>query len=238
MPPATQLVYPLCSGDTVATVIDTDFLPMQNWWKGVVDNEIILFAGTSGGNTGSGSYVFVSGGYNLSGCACPDGGMLTLPSPPQQSGFALISGSYSISIIQRGIDGTIQTCHSEPATIHQVVPNNNYGANLITVEKMQFTYPSVWTSGGIKGGNLVPQTQTVFAFTNVGICINGLVYYSGIVATYDPSQQSGFEWIGQELVWLKERSEGPITSGRFYGGQLVGYSAGTLVGSTFPGSCQ
>lgn len=178
----------LGSGDTFAIFDGIGNLPTQNRWRGVIDNETILFEGTSGG---------VSGG---------------------------LSGGVLVDIALRGIDGSLIAKHNSGAGINQVLPDTVYGVNLTTFEKGQFLYPQEWTSGGIQGLRVVPQTQTIRCFSASGKTINTIEHWSGAVHLYDATQQSGSQWLRRELVWLVERNGKKFTSGQFYDGQLVGYA--------------
>jgi hypothetical protein len=55
----TNLNIPLNSGSMTAVVTAVDYLPTQNRWRGTIDNESLLFEGTSGGIASSG------GGYGV-----------------------------------------------------------------------------------------------------------------------------------------------------------------------------
>lgn len=170
----------LFSGDAVASFATSDYLPTQNRWKGLVNNEAILFEGTSGGTT--------------------------------------------VGIVARGIDGTLETTHPGINTLWQLEPNTSYGVNLSTYEKMQFAFPSNYTSGGIQGANIVPQTQTVNVLTDAFTTLNGIDHYPAKVQRYDPRQSSGAQWISQENAWAVERAGNQLSSGTFLDGQLLGFS--------------
>lgn len=167
-----------------ATFSQVDNFPTQNRWRGKIDDEIILFEGTSGG----------------------------------------ISGN-TVDIVYRGIDGTAAATHGNGSVVSQVFPNVNYGTNLVTSEKGQYFHPSEWTSGGIQGLNLIPQTQTVQCLHDSPAVINARNHYSGAVQLHEPYRpnQSG-TFTRQELVWLVERNEKPLQSGRLYDGQFAQYS--------------
>jgi len=136
------------------------------------------------------------------------------------------SGQLSVSIAYRGIDGSIAQPHLANAVVSQILPNTTYGANLVSFEKGQFVYPGVWTSGGVQEVVVVPQTQTVRVFSDVPQIINNRALYSGAVNLFDPSSiVNNNQYEQLELVWISERNEGVPTSGNYYDGQLVGYSA-------------
>lgn len=139
------------------------------------------------------------------------------------SGFA--SGTIQIGVVYRGIDGTIETSHGSSGVLTQTTPNAAYGANLITAEKMQFLHQGAWTSGGIMETRIIPQTQTVRSYSATGMSINGLIHYSGQLYTYDATRVSGTAFVPAENVWIIERNERPLLSGRKYDGQIVGYAA-------------
>lgn len=134
-----------------------------------------------------------------------------------------------VSIAQRGIDGTLQTLHLAAEQVYQTFPNTQYGANLVTFEKGQVVHPHEVTSGGIAGVRVVPQTQSMYAFSASGAVVGGMRVYSGSVDYIDPvAPLSGF-FTRQEYAWLVERNSGGITSGRRYQGQMAGYSASGIV---------
>lgn len=139
--------------------------------------------------------------------------------------FEGTSGGTSLKVVNRGIDGTLAINHPAGGTILLVQPDTTYGVNLVTHEKGQFVFPADWTSGGIQGVHVVPQTQTVRVLCNTPATLNGAYFYSGAVNLYDAQQTSGSEYQKQENVWISERNANPVTSGRYYDGQLVGFSA-------------
>ncbi len=159
-----------------------DYLPTQNRWKGLVDSEIMLFEGTSGGLTAG--------------------------------------------IVQRGIDGTLAAVHANGSTVTQLTPDTTYGVNLITSEKMQWIFPSNATSGGITGVNIVPQTQSVYTFSASGELIDGILHYSGEVEIYDSTLREDY-FPSREKIWIVERNEDPLSSGKRYDGQFAGFSKDT-----------
>lgn len=137
------------------------------------------------------------------------------------------SGETSVSIAMRGIDGTEMKDWAGLVPVQQLEPNVTYGVNLISYEKMEFVYPSEWTSGGIQGIRKVPQIQTVYAYSASGELVGssgnaeGVWHYSGRVRSFDETRVA---FPNQELVWLIERNSSGITSGKMYDGQLAGYS--------------
>jgi len=164
----------LNSGDYVAFLFSASEFPTQNRWKGFIDNEVILFEGTSGGN--------------------------------------------NVGVVFRAIDGTTQQNHPPGAQI-TVLPNATYGVNLTTYEKMQWAMPSEMTSGGIQGVNIIPQIQTVQCLANDGTISGSMLWiYSGQVVNFSNGVYNSLE-----LVWIAERNNVPITSGKFYNGQFAGW---------------
>lgn len=143
------------------------------------------------------------------------------------SGGIAQSDGYRVDVVYRGIDGTLPAIHLADAGVTQLLPNINYGTNLVTYEKMQFLYPAEWTSGGIQGVNLVPQTQSVQAVGGgSGTLINGVMHVSGTVKRYDPTfDVLSNQFRTEENVWLVERNAKQITAGNRYDGQFAGYSA-------------
>lgn len=131
---------------------------------------------------------------------------------------------FPVNIVYHAVDNTLPAQHDSLTTVSQVCPNTSYGVNRVRFEKMQFAYPDSWTSGGVQGHVIVPQTQTVFATDGSGHLFNGTRLFSGFVETYDPTLSP--PWDSRENVWLVLRNSGlQIFSGYQYGGQLVGYSA-------------
>lgn len=204
---ATSLKQTLLSGDYIAYFQNYSFLPTQNRWRGLIDGEVILFEGTSGGAVGMGAI--------LSGTSS-GGGVI---------GSGILSGLYAsggIAIVYRGIDGTQQVQHDNGRVVYQVLPNTTYGVNSWTWEKMSFTYPQEWTSGGIQGVNVVPQIQTVECQNASPVTVSGNNYYSGAVLVYDGTQLD--PWINADHIWLIERNNGTPVLDNLYEGQFVGYS--------------
>ena len=196
------------SGDYFAVVDDAVYMPTQNRWRGkLIGNntsgesrqEIVLLEGTSGGI----ATTTVSG--------------------------VDVSGSYRVDIALRGIDGTLSTDFVSGVILQQIYPSATYGVNLVRFEKGQFVYPQEWTSGGIQGVNVVPQTQTVYAYSATAMTINGVPVYSGKLQVGDTTSNvnSGQSlWEDQEYVWIVNRNIGQgIKSGGRYDGQYIGVSA-------------
>lgn len=133
------------------------------------------------------------------------------------------SGGTTVTVAARGIDGTSLADHSGGTSVTQIVPNVTYGVNLTTTEKMQAVYPAEWTSGGIQGVRIVPQTQTVYCFDGSGEVYNGLRHFSGQVRAFDAVAGT---YPAQEFVWLIERNEAELRSGLKYNGQFAWTSKG------------
>lgn len=133
--------------------------------------------------------------------------------------------SFQVSIVYRGMDGTLEDTHADGTDVTQQVPNTVYGVNLAEHGRGAFVYPSYATSGGVNGAVAVPQTQTVRVLCNSGATLRGILHYSGRVEGYDYTQNSGNKFRSQELVWVVERNDLQPLSGQRYGGQFVGYSA-------------
>lgn len=178
---------------TQITFSQIDNFPTQNRWRGVinsgaVDQEYVLFEGTSGG----------------------------IGNPPV------------VDAAWRGIDGSVAQSHGANSIIQQVAPNTTYGVNLVSYEKGQFAFPQQHGTLGITGLNVLPQTQTVFVYSQSGVVLNGIQHFSGAVTLYDATQTNGSQWPKLEPVWLVERNSGYIQSGALYDGQLVGFSPSNL----------
>ena len=131
------------------------------------------------------------------------------------------SGGVAVGIVFRGIDGTIAAAHAAGSTINQVDPNAVYGVNSVVSEKMQWIFPGVHSSGGVQEAVVIPQTQSVYVFSASGANIGGTMYYSGQVQSYNPTVP-GFT--GLELVWVAERNDDGLLSGKRYDGQFAGFS--------------
>lgn len=139
--------------------------------------------------------------------------------------FEGTSGSTSVGVARRGIDGTMEAAHPPDTRVEMVAPQTVYGANLVTVGPGQFVEPQVWTSGGVAGARLIPQTQTVQCLTSTkvsGTLTSGNIYCSGRVGIFDPTYSGGF--VPHEYVWVRERNNNALTSGRLYDGQFGWYS--------------
>jgi hypothetical protein len=199
-----SLRHPMGSGDLFAVLDDAVYMPTQNRWRGILDEERIYFEGTSGGDLIN----------NVSGVG--------------------VSG-YLVTIVYRGIDGTFISDHVSGAELRQIYPNATYGANFVEFEKGQFVHPHYWTSGGVQSVRVVPQTQTVYAYTSTPRTINGVPHYSGVLQFCNTTQTitSGQDYLqDQELVWIVNRNEAfsgapslGVQSGGRYDGQYVGVSA-------------
>lgn len=277
----TLLAAPLGIADTVASFESVAYFPTQNRWRGRIENEDILFDGTSGGirlgqvtltatnfpfttsqlATAAGAFFptadISTAGDNITlteatlvteGIFVPgDGVVLATGDPAPFTGIlinnpsTLLGGGVLINnmggildnntttgnlvtIAYRAIDGTLPAAHVTESVVNQIAPSVTYGVNLSTYEKMSYTYPAEWTSGGIMGMNVVPQTQSVFVFDDVGKLLNGITHYSGAVNSYDTTLQTGFQWGAEELIWIVERNDSAVTKNFRYDGQLLGYS--------------
>ncbi len=142
--------------------------------------------------------------------------------------------SYLVDIVSRSIDGTLPFFHVAGTILYQVAPNAVFGDNLKTWEKGQNIFPSDWTSGGIQGVNIVPQTQSVIVYSDEPTNLNPTLstvppippgsFYSGGVVLYDPPTNT---YLQQETIWIAERNGAMVSSGAIYDGQFVGFSAGS-----------
>ena len=237
----TVLSETLLSGAMVAAFIKIDHFPTQNRWRGTVGAEAILFEGTSGGfKVYSGSHItsgLLSGGFPISGIV--SSGSLSgsvISGTPSLSG--LMSGTFSgepmkVGIVHRGIDGTVQREHRIATPISMTYPQAQYGVNVLTVEKMQYAFPQEWTSGGLMGVNIVPQTQTVRVLCESGEMIDTIEWWSGSVRTIDLQQRSGSQFAAQELVWVSDRNGRLLRSGFFYDGQFAGFTCSGMSGGGY-----
>lgn len=315
--PTTALSIPLLSGDTTAYFNSVNYFPTQNRWRGVIDGEVILFEGTSGGlafpsSSGGGSVTdgcctcqtfelpvrgvetllcgvgpgttfqlerqsgsctwasqFVSGYGSATMTLDGSGhtGSLFLATPQNcvayYSGTAGINedcikfsfnlfqaaggfpnsltaiciasggsqggggGAQPVNIVYRGIDGTLASTHSGGSPIRQVVPDVNYGTNLITFEKGQAVYPQQWTSGGIQGLNVVPQIQIVRVTSLDSVIVNGIPHFPGKVELYDTQEVAGSQYFDEEDIWIVDQNTNSPSVGRNYKGLFVGHSAET-----------
>ena len=137
--------------------------------------------------------------------------------------FEGTSGGRDVGIVFRGVDGTIETDQGNASTITKL-RDVVYGVNYTSVEKMGFVYQGAWTSGGVCEAVRVPQTQSVYNFSASGLQLNGVLLWSGRVNIYDATKTPAGQWPTQELVWLVDRNNHFLQSGKRYDGQLVGYS--------------
>lgn len=219
------LFHALHSGQQYAVFSGIDNFPTCNRWRGRVlssdpdwpfsglRTEIILFEGTSGGQNG----YFPLSGHAYSGVLLQSG------------------GGFRVDIALRAIDGTKQPLfHGDGSLVTQVFPDATYGVNLTTYEQMQFQYPHEWTSGGIQGTRVVPQTQSVMVLDDVGVILQDAWHYSGKVVTYDPTQGISGNWQRTTHIWVVERNDPPVAgSGLLLSGHLSG---GLSSGNTYSGS--
>lgn len=177
---ATTLASTLASGAFTASFAGIGHFPTQNRWKGQIDDEKILFEGTSGTTT--------------------------------------------VTIAFRGIDGTSQVEHDNARPITWVQPDSAYGVNLVTYGKSQFVHPATISSGGISEVEILPQTQSVMVLDGAGATLSGITYHSGIVTYFNAAGAN--VWVSGELVWITERNSGTLLiQGTRYGAQLAGYNA-------------
>lgn len=144
-------------------------------------------------------------------------------------------GAWIVSMVYRGIDGTLPTAHPPGTVVRQVLPNTTFGVNLTTAEQGQYVYPSQWTPWGIQAVNVVPQTQTIQVFDASGTIIDGVRHYSGALLQYSMGRTT-YPWSPTETVWVIDRNNlmksgspllwetSPIQSGHLYDGQFVGYN--------------
>lgn len=190
---SVNLAQTFGAGDAIAVVNKVSCLPTQNRWKGTIDQEVILFEGTSGG--------------------------------------LLAGAGFGISVVYRGIDGTLAASHANTTAVTWPEYDSIYGVNYLYAEKGQFIAPGDWTSGGLLGAHIIPQTQTVQVQCNSGVQLAGVPHYSGVVHLFDTARASGFQFVGQESVWIVERNGQVVSSGQSYDGQLMSYS---LSGPTAP----
>lgn len=140
--------------------------------------------------------------------------------------FEGTSGSATVHAVNRGWEGTIAAAHGGGDQVVMQVPNATYGVNLVTFEKGQYVHTDYTTSGGVAGAVVVPQTQTVQILSASGVTLNGQTCYSGSLQLFGPPV-NGFQT--QENIWVFERNNIPVVSGRKYDGQYVGPSdSGTV----------
>lgn len=132
-----------------------------------------------------------------------------------------LGGINRVDVVYRGVQGTERFSHAAGVAISQVTPNAAYGVNLVTTEKMQWTFPSNITSGGVAGVNLVPQLQTVYTYSASGEIVNGYHRFSGRVVVPNTNTDS---YVDKELVWVEELNSRGVASGEYYQGQFVGFS--------------
>lgn len=216
----TRITHPVFSGDSSVLLEYPGFLPTQNRWKA----EIVGSGFASGGNILLGNplreILFVNG---------TSGGIQTT-----RTISGVVCSGFLLSVVYRAIDGTVQPIIiGSGAVLRQGASDTTYGVNLTTHEKMQFAYPNEWTSGGIQGVNVVPQTQTVSVLSASGIFFNNILHYSGLLRPFDGVYTSG-PWMSGEYVWIIDRNgAAQVNSGLLLSGPLSG---GTISGSTYSGT--
>jgi hypothetical protein len=249
----TRIVGNLRSGQMWFVPSDTSYIPTQNRWKAEVgfgsysleyyeiteNKEIILIEAMSGfvsGPLSGGGIYIASGGWEngnplksgdlVSGSIIypVSGGLLPWQFPELVGRLDGPPSGAAFNIVFRGIDGTLEKDHSSGELVKWIIPEQNYGINLVSHEKSQFVHPGLWTSGGIQEAVIVPQTQTVWCINNSGPILNEIPHYWGMVNPYDITKNSGYDFVSGEFALLVERNRQVLISGKRYDGQLVGYS--------------
>lgn len=160
-------------------------------------------------------------GYIGSEAILFDGTSGGLPSP--------YSG-YVVTIARRGIDSTIAVAHTAGEGISWTLENCTYGVNLPTFARGFLALPGEWTDTGIQEAKILCPLRTVQAFSatpDLSGFAMGVPFFSGQVLDASPAGGYG----GDRLVWLYERNLNPLVSGKYYAGQLAGFSQS---GSTAP----
>lgn len=218
----------LASGQLTAVLGGVGLLPTQNRWRGLLSGplasgdgfEVVLFEGTGG---------YVSSGLQVSGTVQsgqPIASGLINSSGTLTSG-AVVSGGGRLNVVYRAVEGNQPLAWPVGTTVRLVKPDTAYGVNKVGFGRMQWAYPHEWTSGGVTGIQVVPQTQSVLAKaggTSGFVEIKGLRHYSGEVWSYDEAKVGQTPWTKHENCWLVPRDNETLTEGRTYDGQFAGYS--------------
>lgn len=227
---APKLTVILFSGQMVAGLSTIDNLPTDNRWRARIENEVVLFEGTSGGYDITTSGSIISGtDYSLVTSGAVSSGMGMSGQYVNVSGTG-ISG-YAVQIAYRGIDGTVELSHNNETDVTQINPDVTYGVNLTTYGHNQFIFPSEWTSGGIQGVKVQPQTQFVLCLDGNGVDISGVNYFSGLLQLYNPAKPDS--WVSGNYVWLVGGTISEFQAGTRYGAIFTGYSP-SRSGSAIP----
>jgi hypothetical protein len=200
---STLYAFGVGSGYTYAILQSIDCFPTQNNWLALIDSEFIVMNGTSGG--------------------------IPNPNPTQNhQGFA-------VSFQQRGAGGSLPEVHQAATPMYWVPPDFVSGVNLITHEKSQYIFPGPGISGNLTvvEGVIKPQTQTVYCAANSGVLFGDNVYrYPGNVNLY-LTTVVGYDQLPLESIWVEERNQDPVVSGKLYAGQFAGFSK-SLSGAILP----
>lgn len=143
--------------------------------------------------------------------------------------FEGTSGGTTVDIVQRGIDGTVQTSHNSGDSVTYPGPNVTYGTNLMTFGRGQFVHPESATSGGITGVKVIPQTQTVAVVSSLSgsTTEKGRWCWDGRISAPETFNDFDSYWGGN--IYVIERDDWPIRlpddgSPGHYNGQFVGWS--------------
>ena len=234
----TYLTAPCFCDSTFIQVSDQSYLPTQQRWRAVVEDEDMILEGTSGGNQidivargtegtvippvhptySQVSYFLADVGFGV--------GITTFEYGQQVYPWWVTSGKQEVRIAPQ--TQIVQALTGAQSGWWVPAPTNSgtvYGSGGDTSTLTGGGGTSTLTNSpelqdqGDPGNQLVnDQSQDPFA---TAIYINGVPCFSGALYTYDGQQNPPYQF--REYVWIFERNLGPITSGRYFDGQFGGY---------------
>lgn len=246
---ATTLGAPLNSGDTTASFKDISYFPTQNRWRGIITwtsgigtvTEKLLFEGTSGiGNfVGDGIEVsIVSGQRGIDGTSMPlvhpSGASLVREIIPHiTSGINTLTWEKSQFVYpqevstESGLTGvnlpalnqTIRIADGSGCVINNIIHYSGVVTNFDPTIKGKpwLTTDYVWVIE--RGSTSVSYSGLTYSGHLSGGFVSGSTYSGG---NFSGQTLSGFYFSGKFTSGIDQTY---VKSGRYYQGQLVGYSA-------------
>lgn len=233
---ASYLAQSLPFGQTVAFFNNVDNFPTQNRWRGRIENETLLFEAVSGvflGNSYAVNIVYRAIDGTAQAIVHPAGIPVYQQLPDATYGAnAVVFGRNQLVYPHEWQSGGVQTAFVVPQTQSvQVLSNSGV-----------FVNNTLCYSGAV---NSYDPTQTTKSGGPPYLGINNFAYspssgnpasgWPGSGQTIGTSPQSGF--VQTDLIWVTERNNYPLSSGKIYDGQIVGYSikqSGPQTGVTAP----
>jgi hypothetical protein len=195
--PSNTTTAILPSGGTFAAFNVVDNLPTYNRWYGTVEDESILFEGTSGGN------IQVSGGRRVD---------IVLRGANGTTQTEHLAGSVAVWVLPDMVSGTSLLTFGPGTFIHPQSISGGLPCDMETVVLTRSRNVRVLSNSGLLSG------------TPGGRPLNEITTYSGRVVNYDPTKTSGQQFTDGELIWVQERNGETLKSGKIYDGHLEGYS--------------